>query len=223
MTSGNENNKIQCLGFCKAKASILNDILDITYLQEPLTFLLNIEVKTEIDFFTQIFPYKIFQPIVKPDPCARYILAVSGPENKAAVFHSFHSLYGIQKQNFIKVIHPSASIARSSYLHEGCVIDSLVSISSQTEIRFGTDIKRGAQIGHHNQIGEYSDINPGVILCGYVTLGERCSIGAGSIIRDGVSIGKNTIIGMGSVVTSDIPEGVIAYGNPCKIIKSRST
>jgi acetyltransferase-like isoleucine patch superfamily enzyme len=34
-----------------------------------------------------------------------------------------------------------------------------------------------------------------------------------------VTIGKHTLIGAGSVVTKDIPDGVIAYGNPCKVIR----
>jgi acetyltransferase-like isoleucine patch superfamily enzyme len=38
-------------------------------------------------------------------------------------------------------------------------------------------------------------------------------------ILDGIKIGKNTIIGAGSVVTKDIPDNVVAYGSPCKIIR----
>jgi acetyltransferase-like isoleucine patch superfamily enzyme len=41
----------------------------------------------------------------------------------------------------------------------------------------------------------------------------------GTNILNQVKIGKNTIIGAGSVVTKDIPDNVIAYGSPCKIIK----
>jgi galactoside O-acetyltransferase len=40
-----------------------------------------------------------------------------------------------------------------------------------------------------------------------------------SIILPGISIGDNTIIGAGSVVTRSIPKGIIAYGNPCRIIR----
>ena len=41
----------------------------------------------------------------------------------------------------------------------------------------------------------------------------------GANIIDRVTIGKNTIIGAGSLVTKNIPDDVIAYGNPCKIIR----
>ena len=52
-----------------------------------------------------------------------------------------------------------------------------------------------------------------------VHIGENVWIGAGSIILPGVSIGKNTVIGAGSVVTRDLPEGVLAVGNPCRVIR----
>ena len=41
----------------------------------------------------------------------------------------------------------------------------------------------------------------------------------GSNIIDNVKIGKNVIIGAGSLVTKDIPDDVVAYGNPCKIVR----
>lgn len=52
-----------------------------------------------------------------------------------------------------------------------------------------------------------------------VTIGSNVWIGGGSIILPGVKIGDNTTIGAGSVVTKDIPQNVLALGNPCKIIK----
>lgn len=52
-----------------------------------------------------------------------------------------------------------------------------------------------------------------------VTLGDNVWIGDSAIVTKGVSIGKNSIIGAGSVVTKDIPENVIAAGNPARIIR----
>lgn len=53
-----------------------------------------------------------------------------------------------------------------------------------------------------------------------VTIGKNCWIGAGAIILPGVTIGDNSVIGAGSVVTKDIPSGVVAVGNPCRILRS---
>ena len=52
-----------------------------------------------------------------------------------------------------------------------------------------------------------------------VFIGENAWIGAGVMILPGVHIGKNTVIGAGSVVTRDIPENVVAVGNPCRVMR----
>lgn len=55
-----------------------------------------------------------------------------------------------------------------------------------------------------------------------VYIGENTWIGAGVIIVPGVRIGKNTVIGGGSVVTKDIPDNVVAVGNPCRVLREIS-
>ena len=55
-----------------------------------------------------------------------------------------------------------------------------------------------------------------------VYIGENTWIGAGVVIVPGVHIGSNTVIGAGSVVTKDIPDNVIAVGNPCRVIRNVS-
>ncbi|MBQ9416193.1 MAG: sugar O-acetyltransferase [Clostridia bacterium] len=52
-----------------------------------------------------------------------------------------------------------------------------------------------------------------------VSIGDNTWIGAGAVIVPGIKIGKNTVIGAGSIVTRDIPDGVVAVGNPCRVIR----
>lgn len=52
-----------------------------------------------------------------------------------------------------------------------------------------------------------------------VHIGKNCWLGAGVIVMPGVTIGDNTVIGAGSVVTKDIPSGVVAVGNPCRVLR----
>ncbi len=52
-----------------------------------------------------------------------------------------------------------------------------------------------------------------------VTIGDNVWIGGNTVICPGVHIGSNTVIGAGSVVTKDIPDWVIAAGNPCRVIR----
>ena len=52
-----------------------------------------------------------------------------------------------------------------------------------------------------------------------VIIGNNVWIGGGAVILPGVTIGNNVVIGAGSVVTKDIPDNVIAVGNPCRVIR----
>ena len=52
-----------------------------------------------------------------------------------------------------------------------------------------------------------------------VEIGSDVWVGGGAIILPGVTIGSRSVIGAGSVVTRDIPEGVFAAGNPCRVIR----
>ena len=55
-----------------------------------------------------------------------------------------------------------------------------------------------------------------------VVIGENAWIASGVMIVPGVRIGKNAVIGAGSVVTHDIPDSVVAAGNPCRVLREVS-
>lgn len=85
----------------------------------------------------------------------------------------------------------------------------------------------GITIGHHcsfsykNMIltGTHDFANFNIVLAKPVVIGDNVWITSNVTILPGVTIGSNTVIGAGSVVTHDIPPGVLAAGNPCKVIK----
>lgn len=52
-----------------------------------------------------------------------------------------------------------------------------------------------------------------------VRIGKNCWIGAGAVILPGITIGNNVVVGAGSVVTKDLPDNVVAVGNPCRILR----
>lgn len=89
----------------------------------------------------------------------------------------------------------------------------------------------------HIYIGDYTMIGPNVTLAtaGHpilpelrekayqynmpVHIGRNCWIGAGAVVLPGVTVGDNTVIGAGSIVTKDIPDNVVAVGNPCRVLR----
>ena len=55
-----------------------------------------------------------------------------------------------------------------------------------------------------------------------IEIGSEVWVGGGAIICPGVKIGSKTVIGAGSIVTKDIPAGVLAVGNPCRVVREIS-
>jgi sugar O-acyltransferase (sialic acid O-acetyltransferase NeuD family) len=144
-----------------------------------------------------------------------YTLGVYQPKHKIKIVETLSP----NMDRFVNVIHDGLDISKMSTLGRGLLINSKVSIAAHTTIGDFVSINRHVSIGHHTVIGDYCSINPGANIAGNVTIGEGTTIGMGVNIIDGIKIGKNTIIGAGSVVTKDIPDNVVAYGSPCKIIK----
>ena len=106
------------------------------------------------------------------------------------------------------------SLTGGEVVMQGAIVQSDACIGSHCIIN------TGASVDHECLIADYVHISPHCTLCGNVQVGEGTWIGAGSVVIPGVKIGKWSIIGAGSVVTKDIPDGVLAVGNRCKIIKN---
>ena len=68
---------------------------------------------------------------------------------------------------------------------------------------------------------DFASIAPGVFMGGLVQIGECSAIGVGASISDRISIGGHAVVGTGAVVVRDIPDLVVAYGNPARVKRSR--
>lgn len=82
-------------------------------------------------------------------------------------------------------------------------------------------LNSGCIVEHQCRIASFVHVAPGVVLCGGVTVGKGSHIGAGSVVKEGITIGENVLIGAGSVLVRDTPDNVVAFGNPCRVIKQR--
>ena len=120
---------------------------------------------------------------------------------------------------FERAIHPNAVLSPSTKIGEGTVVMAGALINAFSQIGCHCIINTGASIDHECQLEDYVHVSPHATLCGNVSVGEGTWIGAGSTIIQGINIGKWCVIGAGSVVTKDIPDGYLAVGNRCKLIK----
>ncbi len=121
---------------------------------------------------------------------------------------------------YLTAIHPTAVISPRAHVAEGTVVMHGAIVQSGVDIGCHCIINTGASIDHECQLGDYVHISPHATLCGNVSVGEGTWIGAGTTIIQGVKIGKWSVIGAGSVVIKDVPDGVLAVGSPCRIIKN---
>jgi len=108
------------------------------------------------------------------------------------------------------------------YIEEGVIIGDRVKIRAFTFIPTGVVIEDDVFIGPHVTFtnDKYPRINKEWNLLKTV-IKKGSSIGAGSVILP-VTVGNNSLIGAGSVVTKDIPNNVLALGNPAKVIRKFS-
>lgn len=120
---------------------------------------------------------------------------------------------------FGKAVHPSAIVSPSAIVDEGTVVMQGAIIQADARIGKHCIINTGASVDHECVIDDYTHIAPHCTLCGNVQVGEGTWIGAGTIVIPGVKIGRWSVVGAGSVVTKDLPDGVLAYGNNCKVVR----
>jgi sugar O-acyltransferase (sialic acid O-acetyltransferase NeuD family) len=212
-------NEFNILGNAKNYIPVIFDLIEDIFGKSIFNIYHNLSLIEKPDFIFDANYYNFnlidnWQSFDKQlDNC---VFGVNGPKAKEIVFNNFKNIF---KSNYLSLIHPHSYISRSAKLSTGIIIEPNCTVSSQTQIDFGVNIKRNSSIGHHVLINEFCEINPGVTISSNVVIGKKTILGSGSVIKNRITIGENSLIGVGSVVTKNIPDGVIAFGNPCKVVR----
>lgn len=151
-------------------------------------------------------------------PHAKFHLAFGHPLARQLAFDAFC------KAGFVpaSIIHPHALIAPEASIGAGSLIECGCLITSNPCIGQNVLINTGVQVNHDNQIHDHVHLASGVILAGDVTIEEATLVGTGAIVSRGCRIGARSIIGAGAVVTKDLPADIVAFGNPCRVVRERT-
>ncbi len=172
------------------------------------------------------FPYAIPKIITRevfykdwlPTEYDGYFVGSIG-KSRQQIVRFFAQHFDIQPQQYTPLIHPSSVCALTTEIGSGVHISPLSVIAPYAQLGDFTVINRNVSIGHHTVLGDFVTFNPGTNIAGCCQVGKAVTVGTGATILDSIKIGAGSIIGAGSVVTKDIPENVIAYGVPAKIIR----
>ena len=121
-----------------------------------------------------------------------------------------------------KLVDVSTMVADTANIADGVIVTPMCSISSDAKLSKNSCVNTMSIIGHDVIIGENSVISSMVNMGGACTVGENSYIGMGALVKEGVKIGANSIVGMGSVVYNDVPDDVIALGNPARVVRKNT-
>lgn len=116
------------------------------------------------------------------------------------------------------LVHEKAIVAKDIILKEGVVIMAGAVVNIGSTIGIGSILNTSSVIDHDCNIGDFVHIASNSALAGNVSVNNMALVGIGSSIVQGKIIGENSVIGAGSVVINDIPDNVISYGVPAKVI-----
>lgn len=125
----------------------------------------------------------------------------------------------VRAGGFFTAIHPSAIIAPGVEIGEGTVVCAGAIIQPGAKIGKHCIVNTRSVVEHDVKMGDFVHIASGATVCGAVEIGNGTWVGAGSVVKQCIRIGCDTMIGAASVVVKDIPDNVVAYGNPCRIKK----
>ena len=157
----------------------------------------------------ELLGYPVFH---KRNDLSPLIISIGNNQVRKMIAEKLHVEFGI-------AIHPSAIISSSAKIGEGTVVMPGCIINANAVIGRHCIINTGVTIDHECVIDDFCHIAPGVNISGCTTVGEGTWVGVGSCVIQCLHIGKNCMIGAGSVVVKDIPDSVVAFGNPCRVRK----
>lgn len=106
-------------------------------------------------------------------------------------------------------------LGENVFFNFNCVLLDVAKITVGSRTLFGPNV----QVYTATHPVNYLERSSGLEYGKPILIGEDVWIGGNAVICPGVKIGNRSIIGAGSVVTKDVPDDVIAAGNPCRVIK----
>jgi sugar O-acyltransferase (sialic acid O-acetyltransferase NeuD family) len=148
------------------------------------------------------------------------IITIGDNWSRYNVFKQITSL--IPNFKFVNAIHPSVVIGNTTKIGVGVVAMAGCIFNPKAIIGDFTFFATGAQIEHDCEVEDFASISAGTIMGGYVKIGKFSAITLGVTIMDRLTIGSNTVVGSGSLVTKSLPDDVLVYGSPAKIIRNRN-
>ena len=122
---------------------------------------------------------------------------------------------------FVSLVHSSAQHLRGVQIGQGSVVMPGALLNSAVSIGAHCILNTGCVVDHDSVIEDFASIAPGAVLGGGVKVGRGTAVALGAKVIHGITIGAGSVIGAGALVLHDVAAGVLAYGSPCRTVRSR--
>ncbi|WP_251207840.1 NeuD/PglB/VioB family sugar acetyltransferase [Acetatifactor aquisgranensis] len=145
----------------------------------------------------------------------QFIISQGEPSTREKLFSKIRE----KGYSFYTYIDKSALVCEGASIGEGCMIAPNVFIDAHVKIGNNTLVYIGAVVGHDTKLGMHSVVSVSSFIGGHCVLEEKSYVGPGAMIRDRISVGKEAVLAMGAAVYKDVPEKMVAIGNPARMMK----
>ena len=122
----------------------------------------------------------------------------------------------------ISAVHPRAVVSPDVSIGAGTVVAAGAVVCAAAYLGESVIVNTGATVDHDCVVDDGVHLEPGVHLAGSVRVGRGSTVGIGAVVVKGVRIGAHSHVGAGAVVTRDLPDGVVAWGVPARVIRPTS-
>lgn len=120
---------------------------------------------------------------------------------------------------FASVVHPTASVATTALLGEGCYVGANAVIGAESTLGDGTIVSGAALVGHHCVVGAFVHVAPGVNAAGRVVLGDGCFVGMGANLLPDCAVGEASEIMAGALVSGVFGANCLIGGMPARVLR----
>ena len=123
---------------------------------------------------------------------------------------------------FITAVHPSVQIGADVEIGRGTVVMAGAVINPGCKVGDFCIVNTRASLDHDSVMGDFSSLAPAATTGGNVQIGAFSVVAIGAIVLHDIRIGEHTVIGAGATVLKDIPDSVVTFGTPARIIRKRN-
>lgn len=199
-------------------AAVVADIVALDGRYDPVGFVDDVDPSPRPYLASQVLGGRDVLARVRSAGCAHAIVAIGD----CAVRLEAAAALTAQGFSLATVAHPSSVIAASATIGAGTVIAAGSVIGVRSRIGANVIVNTRASVDHDCHLDDGVHVCPGACLAGGVRVGRGTWVGAGAVVSDGVEIGSHALVGAGAVVVDRLPDSVVAYGVPARVIRRRN-